>query len=47
MLQPLQDISGMVNPDQVSLVAMGYRAKESAEEDFLCAEYINIAYKGY
>ncbi len=30
----------MVNPDQVSLVAMGYRAKESAEEDLLCAEYI-------
>jgi 2-phosphosulfolactate phosphatase len=30
----------MVNPDQVTLVAMGYRAKESAEEDLLCARYI-------
>lgn len=29
-----------VNPDHVSLVAMGYRAKESAEEDLLCAAYI-------
>jgi len=29
-----------VNPDKVSLVAMGYRAKESAEEDLLCAEMI-------
>ncbi len=29
-----------VNPDQVSLVAMGYRATISAEEDLLCAEII-------
>jgi 2-phosphosulfolactate phosphatase len=29
-----------VNPDQVSLVAMGYRASISAEEDLLCAELI-------
>jgi 2-phosphosulfolactate phosphatase len=28
------------NPDQVSLVAMGYRATFSAEEDLLCAEMI-------
>jgi 2-phosphosulfolactate phosphatase len=27
-------------PEHVSLVAMGYRARESAEEDLLCAEYI-------
>lgn len=27
-------------PTHVSLVAMGYRAKESAEEDLLCAEYL-------
>jgi len=36
-------IAGYINeikPDQVSLVAMGYRATESAEEDLLCAEYI-------
>jgi 2-phosphosulfolactate phosphatase len=32
-------ISAM-NPERVSLVAMGYRAKESAEEDLLCAEYL-------
>ena len=29
-----------LNPDQVSLVAMGYRAVNSAEEDILCAELI-------
>jgi 2-phosphosulfolactate phosphatase len=29
-----------INPEYVSLVAMGYRAEESAEEDILCAEYI-------
>jgi len=28
------------NPEHVSLVAMGYRATISAEEDILCAEYI-------
>ena len=28
------------NPDNVSLVAMGYRATHSAEEDLLCAEMI-------
>jgi 2-phosphosulfolactate phosphatase len=36
----------MVNPDQVSLVAMGYRAKESAEEDLLCARYIESMLNG-
>jgi 2-phosphosulfolactate phosphatase len=30
----------MLNPYQVTLVAMGYRAKESAEEDLICAAYI-------
>lgn len=29
-----------LNPPVVSLVAMGYRASVSAEEDLLCAEYI-------
>jgi 2-phosphosulfolactate phosphatase len=29
-----------LNPETVSLVAMGYRACESAEEDLLCAEII-------
>jgi 2-phosphosulfolactate phosphatase len=29
-----------INPDQVTLVAMGYRATISAEEDLLCAEII-------
>ena len=29
-----------VNPDHVSLVAMGYRAVHSAEEDLLCAKII-------
>ena len=29
-----------LNPSLVSLVAMGYRAYVSAEEDLLCAEYI-------
>jgi 2-phosphosulfolactate phosphatase len=29
-----------VNPDHVSLVAMGYRAVHSAEEDLLCAKTI-------
>jgi len=30
----------MLKPDRVTLVAMGYRAVESAEEDLLCAAYI-------
>lgn len=30
----------VLNPSVVSLVAMGYRATHSAEEDLLCAEYI-------
>ncbi len=29
-----------LNPQEVSLVAMGYRCRESAEEDLLCAEII-------
>jgi 2-phosphosulfolactate phosphatase len=29
-----------INPEHVSLVAMGYRATNSAEEDLLCAEII-------
>lgn len=29
-----------INPDHVTLVAMGYRAVNSAEEDLLCAEMI-------
>ena len=33
-------------PMHVSLVAMGYRAKESAEEDLLCAEYLEVLIKG-
>lgn len=31
---------------QVSLVAMGYRAKESTDEDLLCAEYIKSLLDG-
>jgi 2-phosphosulfolactate phosphatase len=34
-----------VNPDHVSLVAMGYRATVSAEEDLMCAEMISNALK--
>jgi 2-phosphosulfolactate phosphatase len=30
----------------ISLVAMGYRARESAEEDLLCAEYIKSMLEG-
>ena len=30
-----------IDPERVSLVAMGYRAKQSAGEDLLCAEYIS------
>ncbi len=29
-----------LNPENVSLVAMGFRANESADEDLLCAEHI-------
>jgi 2-phosphosulfolactate phosphatase len=35
-----------VNPEHVSLVAMGYRATLSAEEDLLCAEMIHAALAG-
>lgn len=34
------------DPVQLSLVAMGYRATESAEEDLLCAEYIKTLVEG-
>lgn len=35
-----------VNSERVTLVAMGYRAKESAEEDLLCAEIIKSLMEG-
>jgi 2-phosphosulfolactate phosphatase len=35
-----------IHPDEVSLVAMGYRASISAEEDLLCAEYIKSLASG-
>ncbi len=35
-----------IKPETVSLVAMGYRAKQSAEEDILCAEYIKALVSG-
>ena len=35
-----------LNPQHVSLVAMGYRAKLSAEEDLLCAEVVSAALTG-
>jgi len=35
-----------LNPDVVYLVAMGYRAKESAEEDLLCAKLISDRLNG-
>lgn len=35
-----------VNPDHLSLVAMGYRSMISAEEDLLCAEYIKSLVSG-
>jgi len=35
-----------INPEHVSLVAMGYRAEVSAEEDLLCAELIASGLKG-
>jgi 2-phosphosulfolactate phosphatase len=37
----------MLNPDKVTLVAMGYRAVESAEEDLLCASYISDLLMGH
>jgi 2-phosphosulfolactate phosphatase len=36
----------LINPNEVSLVAMGYRAWESADEDLLCAEYIKALLNG-
>jgi 2-phosphosulfolactate phosphatase len=33
-------------PEHVTLVAMGYRARESAEEDLLCAEYLESLITG-
>jgi 2-phosphosulfolactate phosphatase len=35
-----------LGPERVSLVAMGYRAQESAAEDLLCAEYIKSLIEG-
>ncbi len=35
-----------INPGIVSLVAMGYRATQSADEDLLCAEFIAASLKG-
>lgn len=35
-----------INPPMVSLVAMGYRACESAEEDLMCAHYIKDGLQG-
>lgn len=35
-----------LNPDYVSLVAMGYRANTSADEDLLCAEIIKSGLSG-
>jgi 2-phosphosulfolactate phosphatase len=35
-----------VNPDLVTLVAMGYRGKVSAVEDLLCAEYLKSLITG-
>lgn len=35
-----------INPELVSLVAMGYRATESAPEDLLCAEFIAASLNG-
>jgi 2-phosphosulfolactate phosphatase len=37
----IADYIKAINPAQVSLVAMGYRAMISAEEDLLCAEIIS------
>jgi 2-phosphosulfolactate phosphatase len=35
-----------LNPGRVTLVAMGYRGRESAEEDLLCARYIKELLQG-
>ncbi|MBP8958988.1 MAG: 2-phosphosulfolactate phosphatase [Bacteroidales bacterium] len=35
-----------INPKTVSLVAMGYRANQTADEDILCAQYIVDRIKG-
>lgn len=35
-----------LNPENVSLVAMGYRANESADEDLLCARHIRSLLTG-
>jgi len=35
-----------INPQQVTLVAMGYRATHSADEDLLCARIISAGLKG-
>lgn len=37
----------MLNPEKVTLVAMGYRAVESAAEDLLCASYIRDMLMGH
>lgn len=37
----------MMNPEKVTLVAMGYRAVESAGEDLLCARYIRDLLMGH
>lgn len=36
----------MINPEKVTLVAMGYRAAASADEDLLCAGYIRDLLEG-
>ena len=36
----------VLNPEVVTLVAMGYRAVEPAEEDLLCSRYISELLKG-
>jgi 2-phosphosulfolactate phosphatase len=36
----------LIKPSHVSLVAMGYRATKSAEEDLLCAEIIKFRLEG-
>jgi len=37
----------MLRPEKVTLVAMGYRARETAEEDMLCARYIKELLEGH
>ena len=36
----------MIDPEEVSLVAMGYRASTTAYEDILCAKIISDGIKG-